>query len=233
MTTERTYLIVWPDSSTPLPDGDEIAALLEASSDHDGELLALGPVEDVVETAAQPAPAWAAFAQFDDPDTATRFFEQQRTGFLPGVAILLAGLTERVWWPIQLATERPEWSQRGEIPPERLGLLVSVWLDVHDLESQLDYAQHFKWTVERHEGAVLSTGAISGVLEGDQAPLAMALLSWPSRDEALAWYECDDYLPYRTQRHAASDTTVISVPRLRGAVLPSAAAGAGTEAARP
>jgi uncharacterized protein (DUF1330 family) len=232
MTADQTYLIVWPDSSTRLPTEGDIAALDAASLDHGGELLAVGPVEDVVETAARPAPAWAAFARFGDADAASHFFEEHRSSFVPGVAIVASGLTERVWWPIQLASERPGWSQRGEIPPERLGLLVSVWLDVHDLELQLDYAQHFKWTVERHDGAVLSTGVIAGVLEGDRAPLATALLAWPSRDEALAWYDCDDYLPYRAERHAASDTTVISVPRLRG-VRPSAVADAATQSARP
>jgi uncharacterized protein (DUF1330 family) len=233
MSTERTFLIVWPDSSTPLPDEDEVTALSAASNDHGGELLGLGPVEDIVETAARPAPAWAAFAQFDDPDSATRFFEQHRTTFGPGVAILLPALTEPVWWPIQLASERPEWSQRGEIPPERLGLFVSVWVDAHDLESQIDYAQHFKWTIERHDGVALATHPLPGLLAGDGGPVAMALLAWPSRDEALAWYECDDYLPYRAQRHAASDTTVISVPRRPGALISSRPAGAVTDATRP
>ena len=61
--------------------------------------------------------------------------------------------------------------------------------------------------------------------------MAMALLAWPSRDEALAWYDCDDYLPYRAQRHAASDTTVVSVPRRPGTAIARSAA-AGREAAR-
>jgi uncharacterized protein (DUF1330 family) len=216
VTSERTYLIVWPDEPTPLPDPGEIAALTTASQVHGGELLALGPVEDVVETAAGPAPAWAAVAMFDDSDSASRFFQEHRASFLPGVAILVPGLAERVWWPIQLADKRPEWSQRGEIPAERLGLLVSVWLDVHDIESQIDYAQHFKWTIEAHDGAALATQPLPVLLAGDGGPLAMGLFAWPSREEALAWYECDDYLPYRAQRHAASDTTVISIPRLPG-----------------
>jgi hypothetical protein len=47
-----------------------------------------------------------------------------------------------------------------------------VALDVTDFDRFLTYSTTFKWTVERHEGAVLGS-AIPVVLKGPSGPSAM------------------------------------------------------------
>ena len=40
----------------------------------------------------------------------------------------------------------------------------------------------------------------------------MTLLTWPTSEAGLAWYDTPDYRPYRDQRHGASKATVVGVP---------------------
>jgi hypothetical protein len=119
-----------------------------------GELLACGPVKDVIETAARPIPAWVTIAGFADDDTPKKWFESVEDQ-VDGTALLFPAHPEPVWWPPEREGDRPEWSGRLSPPQERLGVFVSVWADITHLEPFLDYAQHFKWTVEHHGGASL------------------------------------------------------------------------------
>lgn len=218
-----SYLIVWPDS-TPLPTVQDMARTAASAASAGGELLAFGPVVDVVEEAARQAPTWAMFARFEDPELARRWYRDHAAPVAPGTAVILDALDAPVWWPAEVSGERPDWSRRGEVPPDRLGLLVSIWLDVRDIESLLDYSDHFRWTVERHDGVVLGIGAISGVVAGASPPLAMALMTWPTSAKSFGWYESADYAAYRRQRHAASNSTVISVAARGHVTVPPNAA---------
>jgi hypothetical protein len=62
MSQFRSYVVIW----TTDPARPEIT--------HQGELLACGPVKDVVEAAARPVPAWVTIAGFADDDTAKKWF---------------------------------------------------------------------------------------------------------------------------------------------------------------
>ena len=48
-------------------------------------------------------------------------------------------------------------------------------------------------SIAKFGGRYLAKGADVGLLEGEGRPLAMALLEFPSREQAEAWFASDDY----------------------------------------
>jgi uncharacterized protein (DUF1330 family) len=221
MTFSRTYLATWADPHDPLPDAAGADALAASAREAGGDLLALAPVADIVEVSSRPVPPWGSISRFDDPDSATSWYEAQAKGALTGSAILVPTPAEPIWWPDERTAERPGWSRRGDIPDDRLGLFVSVWIaEVDDVEAMLDYSAHFRWTVERHGGAPVAHGPLPTVLAGGHPLVAMTLLTWPTSAAGLAWYDTADYRPYRDQRHGASTATVVGLPARAGATIP-------------
>jgi uncharacterized protein (DUF1330 family) len=66
--------------------------------------------------------------------------------------------------------------------------------------------------VEAHGGRYLArTGSVE-VLEGDGAPPQVSLLiEWPSRKAAMAFYESEEYRPYRESRIAGARNRLLLV----------------------
>jgi len=59
--------------------------------------------------------------------------------------------------------------------------------------------------VERHGGRYLARTSRAEKLEGQREPAQVFLLvEWPSREAAMAFYESDEYRPYRESRIAGS-----------------------------
>jgi uncharacterized protein (DUF1330 family) len=201
------FLIIWTDT-VPSQEG-----LAEGAREHAGELLAAGPVHDVSELESRPAPAGLVVARFGLAEDATAWLETTARA-LDGTALLAAGATAPVWWPPEREASRPDWSRRAELPRDRLGQFVSVWAEVTDLGSFLDYSVHYRWTVENAGGVVLVPGPKPSqvVLRGDRGPHATALMAWPADGNARrAWYAGPEYRSYRDQRHRSSHTTNVSV----------------------
>jgi uncharacterized protein (DUF1330 family) len=74
-------------------------------------------------------------------------------------------------------------------------------LDITDRVWVSDYVQNVTKLVERHGGRYLSRTADIEKLEGERkAPQIFLIIEWPSRDAALAFYESDEYKPYRSSR---------------------------------
>lgn len=67
--------------------------------------------------------------------------------------------------------------------------------------------------VERYGGRYLARTSHVEKVEGEREPLGIALLiEWPSREAAMAFYESDEYRPYRESRIAGSRNEFILVP---------------------
>lgn len=67
--------------------------------------------------------------------------------------------------------------------------------------------------VERYGGRYLARTARVEKVEGEREPLGIALLiEWPSREAVMAFYESDEYRPYRESRIAGSRNEFILVP---------------------
>jgi uncharacterized protein (DUF1330 family) len=204
------FLVIWTDTE-PVADG-----LAAATQAHAGQLLAAGPVHDVSELDARPAPAGLVLARFG-ADESARAWLADRGNRIDGTALLVGGATEPIWWPAEMDAQRPEWSRRADFPPDRLGLFVCVWAEIGDPDQFFDYSVHYRWTVEDGGGVVLVPGSKPSqvVLRGGPGPHAMALMAWPRDEQARrAWYEGSNYRPYRDQRHRSSRTTNVSVRAL-------------------
>ncbi|MGH3632573.1 MAG: DUF1330 domain-containing protein [Mycobacterium sp.] len=214
MSRFRTYVVAWAqvDAPAPTPGESVIEWLCAAADSQGGVLLTCGSVQDAVEMDSRPVPSWLAIAAFGE-DEAAKSWVTLAENHLPATALLAPGQAEPVEWPQERVANRPEWSRRMAPPADRLGWLVSVWLDVTEFERFLTFSTTFKWTVERHGGAVLGS-AISVVLNGQSGPSAMGLMTFPDRAAARAWDASAEYRAYRDLRHASSRATAIGIRTL-------------------
>lgn len=217
MSQFESYVVAWADPGAPLPEPSQAEPLRDAAGDLGGELLAYGRVHGVVETDARPVPTWVTVAGFTAEDHA-RTWADLADGRLPETVLLLPAIPEPVWWASEREDQRPDWSRRLEPPADRLGWVVSVWVDVLDLDPFLHYAGHFKWTIEHNGGAALGTAAFPSVLRGEAGPGAMGLMAFPNSDAHFNWHTCADYRPYRDIRHRSARATVVGLPTLRGEI---------------
>ena len=67
--------------------------------------------------------------------------------------------------------------------------------------------------VERYGGRYLARTSNIEKWEGEREPLGIALLvEWPSREAAMAFYESDEYRPYRERRIAGCINEFVLIP---------------------
>src|ERR1051325_5541824 len=63
------------------------------------------------------------------------------------------------------------------------------------------YVENVTKLVERFNGRYLARTSNVEKLEGERmAPQILLIIEWPSRDAALAFYQSDEYAPYRQSR---------------------------------
>ncbi|HEX7998559.1 MAG TPA: DUF1330 domain-containing protein [Pyrinomonadaceae bacterium] len=74
------------------------------------------------------------------------------------------------------------------------------------------YVQNVTKLVEKHGGRYLARTSNIEKLEGERnAPQVVLIIEWPSRDAALAFYNSDEYKPYRENRLAGARTELLLV----------------------
>lgn len=75
-----------------------------------------------------------------------------------------------------------------------------------------DYVAAVTRLVEGSGGRYLARTPKVETLEGERAtPRIVLLMEWPSREAALAFYESEEYRPYRENRIAGSRTRLLLV----------------------
>jgi uncharacterized protein (DUF1330 family) len=206
------YVVIWGNEHAPVPNPTQTSRLEQAAHEHGGQLRALGPNIYAVERDSRSVPGWVGIAAFHSSDDAAAWYDPFK-GWA-ATALLVPAHTEPVWWPPERQAERPPWSTQLQPPTDRLGVYVSVWVDITDLDTFRDYATRFRWTVEANQGASLGSAPAPTVLGGGPGPAATPLLAWSDENSLRAWYDSADYLPYRTQRHASSNATTAAVNAL-------------------
>lgn len=86
-----------------------------------------------------------------------------------------------------------------------MGQITVAEIEVTDPEWVADYLREVTPMVERHGGRCLARTGRVEILEGDRpAPQTMLLIEWPSREAADAFYESEEYRPFRERRLAGS-----------------------------
>ena len=74
-------------------------------------------------------------------------------------------------------------------------------IDVTDRSWVLEYARNVTGLVEAHGGRYLARTSKIEKLEGERGiPQLFLIIEWPSRDAAVAFYESEEYRPYRERR---------------------------------
>ena len=88
-------------------------------------------------------------------------------------------------------------------------LVTSV--EVLDPEGYKPYTRAGHDTVIRHGGRFLIEGGAPEVVEGDWAPKRMAIVEFPSRRAALAFYNSRDYTEARKKREGVARFNMVLV----------------------
>lgn len=76
--------------------------------------------------------------------------------------------------------------------------------EVHDPDAYAEYVARVTPTVHAHGGEYVVIGGPWRVVEGDWHPTYPVLIRFPSMEDAIAWYESDEYRPLRELRLRAS-----------------------------
>ena len=89
---------------------------------------------------------------------------------------------------------------------------VVAEMDVTDPGWVRDYVQTVTPMVERHGGRYLARTSSVEKLEGERGrPQVFLLVEWPSREAAMAFYESEEYRPYRESRLAGSMSELVLI----------------------
>ncbi len=74
-------------------------------------------------------------------------------------------------------------------------------LEITDPSWVQPYVQNVTAMVERHGGRYLTRTSTVERIEGERkAPQVMVIVEWPSKEAALAFYNSEEYRPYRQSR---------------------------------
>ena len=89
---------------------------------------------------------------------------------------------------------------------------VVAWVTVTDPESMGQYGAQVTAVTERYGGRYLFSGPGARGLEGDWSADGMAIIEFPTQEDAQHWYDSEEYAPLRALRQAAGPTSLLMTP---------------------
>jgi uncharacterized protein (DUF1330 family) len=89
---------------------------------------------------------------------------------------------------------------------------VVAWVAVTDPESMGRYGAAVTAVTERYGGRYLFSGPGAKALEGDWQADGMAIIEFPTHEDARRWYDSPEYAPLRELRQAAGPTSLLMTP---------------------
>jgi len=89
---------------------------------------------------------------------------------------------------------------------------VVAWVTVTDSESMGRYGAEVIAVTERYGGRYLFSGPGAEALEGDWHADGMAIIEFPTHEDARRWYDSPEYAPVRGLRQAAGPTSLLMTP---------------------
>ena len=85
-------------------------------------------------------------------------------------------------------------------------------IDVTDSSWVRDYVENVTGIVERRGGRYLARTSNVEQIEGERPPAQVFLIiEWPSREAADAFYQSEEYRPYRERRRAGARNEFVLV----------------------
>ncbi|MDP2293406.1 MAG: DUF1330 domain-containing protein [Actinomycetota bacterium] len=90
-------------------------------------------------------------------------------------------------------------------------------VEVHDPVRYAEYAALGRAAMALHGGRILAAGGRVETLEGEPIPSRVVIIEFPSRDDALAYYESAEYQAARVVR---GDAATVRFALVDGVALP-------------
>ncbi len=87
-------------------------------------------------------------------------------------------------------------------------------IDIVDREGYQNYEAGFVEIFSRFEGTMLAVNEQPKLLEGSWPYTRTVLISFPSEEDAMAWYQSDDYQALAQHRFNSSSANIIGVTGL-------------------
>ena len=84
-------------------------------------------------------------------------------------------------------------------------------VDISDMERMKAYMEAAPATVEAHGGRyVIRSGNIERI-EGETSCDRVVILEFPTREQAMAWYNSAEYAPLRDERWQSAEASILLV----------------------
>lgn len=92
-----------------------------------------------------------------------------------------------------------------------MAAFVIAEIDISDPGAYEEYRQNVPATIARYGGRYVARGGRIEPLEGGWSPKRIALLEFPSVEQALEWYRSPEYAPLIKLRQKASRGRLVLV----------------------
>lgn len=86
---------------------------------------------------------------------------------------------------------------------------VSGHISIHDRDEYAKYEESFMDVFQQFKGSILAVDENPSTLEGTWSATRFVLLSFPTKDDVMAWYNSDGYQTIVKHRFAASKMDAI------------------------
>lgn len=95
-----------------------------------------------------------------------------------------------------------------------MSVYIVAQIAIEDREEYARYEAGFVEVFMKHEGRVRSVSENPELIEGSWPYTRTVLLEFPSREQAMGWYESPEYQAIVGHRLAASSANIVIVDRL-------------------
>jgi len=99
---------------------------------------------------------------------------------------------------------------------------VIVDIEIQDAETYERYKQLAPPTIAAHGGRYLVRGGATETLEGSWNPKRIAMLEFPTAEQARAWWNSPEYAAAKALRQASTQTDMLLVEGLPPGADPAA-----------
>ncbi len=97
-------------------------------------------------------------------------------------------------------------------------MYIIALINIHDREEYARYEAGFVEIFTQYKGQMLAVDEAAEVIEGEWPHTRTVLIEFPTRDDALAWYQSDAYQKLAQHRFDASSANIVFLESLPAAV---------------
>jgi uncharacterized protein (DUF1330 family) len=97
-----------------------------------------------------------------------------------------------------------------------MSVFIVAQINIEDRAEYSEYESGFVEIFSKYAGRLLSVDEDPQVLEGSWPHTRTVLIEFPSRDEAMAWYESEEYQALAKHRIASSKGNIVLIKEFDG-----------------